>query len=103
MLITTYCRDKTNYITGLTFDTKTKMYSEWMLMPEEYMHYVDADEMSEWRVDSDFRIPGDMLFRQQTQAEVFAKTSELINLGFIAATSAEMGLRFHKKEEQNEE
>lgn len=54
MLITAYCRDKTNYITGLTFDTETKMYSEWMLMPEEYMHYVDADEMSEWRVDNDF-------------------------------------------------
>ena len=103
MLITAYYRDKTNYITGLTFDTETKMYSEWMLMPEEYMHYVDADEMSEWRVDSGFRIPGDMLFRQQTQAEVFEKTSELINLGFIAATSAEMGLRFHKKEKQNEE
>lgn len=100
MLITAYCRDKTNYITGLTFDTETKMYSEWMLMSEEYMHYVDADEMSEWRVDSDFQIPGDMLFRQQTQAEVFEKTSELINLGFIAATSAEMGL-FHKKEKQN--
>lgn len=54
-------------------------------------------------MDSDFQIPGDMLFRQQTQAEVFEKTSELINLGFIAATSAEMGLRFHKKEKQNEE
>lgn len=39
-------------------------------------------------------------FRQQTQAEIFEKTSKLINLGFIAATSAEMGLRFHKKEEQ---
>lgn len=103
MLITTYCRDKTNYITGLTFDTKTKTYSEWMLMPEEYMHYVDADEMSEWRVDNDFQIPGDILFCQQTQAEVFEKTSELINLSFIAATSAEIGLRFHKKEEQNEE
>lgn len=101
MLITAYCRDKTNYIIGLTFDTKTKMYSEWMLVPEEYMHYVDADEMSEWRVDSDFQIPGDMLFRQQTQAEVFEKTSKLINLSFIAATSAEMRLRFHKKEEQN--
>ena len=101
MLITTYCRDKTNYITGLTFDTKTKIYSEWMLMPEEYMHYVDADEMSEWRVDSDFRIPGDILFRQQTQAAVFEKTSKLINLSFIAATSTKMRLRFHKKEEQN--
>lgn len=101
MLITAYCRDKTRYITGLTFNTETKMYSEWMLMPEEYMHYVDADEMPEWRVDSNFQIPGDILFRQQTQAEVFEKTSKLINLGFIAATSAEMKLRFHKKEEQN--
>ena len=96
MLITAYCRDKTNYITGLTIDTEAKMFSEWMLMPGEYMHYVDADEMSEWRIDSDFQIPGDILFRQQTQAEVFEKTSKLINLGFIAATSAEMKLRFHK-------
>lgn len=101
MLITAYCRNKKNYITGLTFDTETKMCSEWMLMPGEYMHYVDADEMSEWRVDSDFQIPGNILFRQQTQAEVFEKTSKLINLGFIVATSAEMRLRFHKKEEQN--
>lgn len=31
-------------------------------MPGEYMHYVDADEMSEWRIDSDFQIPGDILF-----------------------------------------
>lgn len=100
MLITAYCKDKTRYITGLTFNTETKKYSEWMLMPEEYMHYVDADEMPEWRVDSDFQIPGDILFRQETQAEVFEKTSKLINLGFIAATSAEMGLRFYKKEEQ---
>ena len=66
MLITAYCRDKTNYITGLTIDTETKMYSEWMLMPEEYMHYVDADEMPEWRVDSDFQIPRDILFRHET-------------------------------------
>lgn len=100
MLITACCRDKTRYITGLTIDTEAKMFSEWMLMPGEYMHYVDADEMSEWRIDSDFQIPGDILFRQQTQAEIFEKTSKLINLGFIAATSAEMGLRFYKKEEQ---